>query len=68
MGAGLGFGAIVIIMGAGLGLGAIVIITGLAVDGGAASMTLGLGLGDASPTPIRAKFDVSISSGAGCKV
>jgi hypothetical protein len=65
MGAGL-MGAI----GAGpmdiTGAGLWAIITGL--DTGVASMTLGLGTGDARPTPMRAKFELSSSSGHGLNV
>jgi len=67
MGAGLKgtgadvMGAGLIVIGAGTGLWAI--ITGLDID--VASMTLGLGSGDARPTPMRAKFELSSSSGQG---
>jgi hypothetical protein len=56
-------------MGAGVGgAGADSIITGIAEEAGDASITLGMGLGDASPTPIRAKFELSISIGHGFRV
>jgi hypothetical protein len=72
MGAGLadtmGAGLVVIIMGAGAittGAGLCDTITGAAADAGVASITLGLGLGAARPTPIIAKFESSISRGHG---
>ena len=44
------------------------IITGIADEAGDASITLDVGLGDASPTPIRARFELSISIGHGSRV
>jgi hypothetical protein len=64
MGGGGAPGAIAIIMGGGGAPGAI-IITGLAMDAGVASITLGLGWGDARPAPIKARFESSIVTGAG---
>ena len=59
---GDGPGAIIII-GGGDGPGAIIIMTGLADEAGEASMTLGLGFGEARPTPITAKLESSSSRG-----
>jgi hypothetical protein len=56
-------------MGGGMTIGLGAIITGIAEEAGDASMTLGgAGLGDASPTPIRAKFELSNSRGHGFRV
>jgi len=59
------------IIGAGaiaIGAGLCDTITGAAADAGVASITLGLGLGAARPTPIIAKFESSISRGHGFNV
>jgi hypothetical protein len=44
------------------------IITGFAIGAGVASITLVLGFGDARPTPIRARFESSSSSGQASSV
>jgi len=72
---GDGAGEAIIITGAGAGDAIITgagagdaIITGIAEEAGDASITLGMGLGDASPTPIMAKFELSTSTGHGFRV
>ena len=68
MSVGEGAGVIITDLATDAGEGAGLIITGSADEAGEASITLGLGLGEARPTPINAKFESSSSRGQGFSV